>query len=195
MVENWIHTDEAEDVAGAIRQALRSYQDTKVDEQAWKYMLIALHSALQGACVCHLSTTAQPIGAITDKNTAEWMKYFEESRTNPAAEPPEKTYLLNAYDLAKRIRMPNSAGDGAPNAVTITDAELQWIKRIHDEVRNEFIHFSPKGWSLEVSGIPELAKLVSRIIGEIIHHGWAFRHQSSEWIAKLQSDLAVLSSL
>jgi len=157
-------------------------------------MLLALHSALQGACVCHLLTTAHPIGAVTDRNAGEWIAYFEESRTNPAAKIP-KTYMLNAEKLAERVREPNSSGDGQSSAIAISDQEMEWIRRIHTENRNEFVHFSPKGWSIEVSGIPEFAKLVSRIIGEIIAHGWAFRHQSPEWTAKLQSDLTALSSL
>jgi len=194
MTQIWISTDEAEDVAGAIRQALRSYRDTETDPQAWKYMLLALHSALQGACTCHLLTTAHPIGAVTDKNAGEWIDYLEKSRTNPAVKHP-KTYMLNAVELAKRVRNANSSGDGCSSAILIAEPEIQWIRRIHDEVRNELVHFSPKGWSIEVSGIPEFAKLVSRIIGEIIAHGWAFRHQSPEWTAKLQRDLAALSSL
>ena len=68
--ETWIRTDEAEDAAGSVRHALRAGEMTANDPQAWKWVALALHSALQGACVCHLTTTAAPIGAVTSATPA-----------------------------------------------------------------------------------------------------------------------------
>ena len=62
MSENWLITDESNDVAGSIRHALRTASFVGEDPQAWKWIALALHSALQGACVCHLSTTAMRAG-------------------------------------------------------------------------------------------------------------------------------------
>jgi hypothetical protein len=41
-------------------------------------------------------------------------------------------------------------------------------------VRNQFVHFEPMGWSLEVSCVPELARTISRMLGEMFDIGWAF---------------------
>lgn len=177
MTENWIQTDEAEDVAGSIRHVLRAAQFVREDPLAWKWVVLALHSALQGACVCHLTTTTTPIGAVTERNAVEWLKYFDDSRINPKAKPP-KTYLMTLPDLLKAVRKPGSAGDRSyASKVGISEPELHWLRRFHDDVRNQFVHFEPMGWSIEVSGIPELARLVARIIEEILRVGWAFRHQ------------------
>jgi len=62
MAENWIRTDEAEDVAGSMRHAIRAGRLVAEDSQAWKWVVLAVHSALQGACVCHLTETAAPLG-------------------------------------------------------------------------------------------------------------------------------------
>lgn len=177
MAENWIRTDESGDVAGSIRHVLLVSRFVKEDPLAWKWIILALHSALQGACVCHLTTTFTPVGAVTEKNALEWLEYIDASRANPKAKRP-KTYLMALPDLLKAVRKPNSAGDRS-NAVgiEISDAELRWLQRFHNDVRNQFVHFEPTGWSLEVSGIPELAKLVTRIIEEILQVGWAFRFQ------------------
>lgn len=185
----WIQTDEAEDVAGSVRHALRAAKFTPDDPQAWKWVLLALHSALQGACVCHLVTTASPIGAVTPRNANEWLGYFEASRTDPNARAPV-TYLLNLPALVKAIREPRSAGDGSNEAgIAVSDSELEWVCRLHDSVRNQFVHFSPQGWSLEVSGIPDFAKLTARIILEIDNAAWAFRHQGAAWRERLRTDL------
>jgi hypothetical protein len=185
----WIRTDEAEDVAGSIRQALRCMTFTESDGQAWKWVALALHSALQGACVCHLVTTASPVGAVTERNAGEWLEYFEKRRDDPAARPPQ-TYLLILPDLLKALRKSRSAGDRSnASGVRLSDQELSWLRRFHDEVRNQFVHFEPMGWSLEVSDIPRLAQLIARIIEEILELGWAFRHKDAVWREALLAHL------
>ena len=192
----WIRTDEAEDVAGSIRHALRVAPSLADDPQAWKWVMLALHSALQGACVCHLTTTAAPVGALTKQNTGEWLDFFEKQRIDPAAKPPSKTHLLNLPDLLRAVRKARSAGDRSNAAgVTLSDAELAWLKRIHGEVRNQFVHFEPMGWSIEVSGVPDLARLIVRVFSEMLKIGWAFRHLGSEGHAALRYDLKTLAAL
>jgi hypothetical protein len=192
MAENWIQTDETDDVAGSIRHALRAAEFIGEDPLAWKWVALALHSALQGACICHLTTTASPVGAVTKRNAGEWLQYFEESRTNSEARPP-KTHLMDFPALLKAVRKPNSAGDGSNMAgVAITDGELGMLQWFHDEIRNQFVHFEPMGWSIEVSEVPEIARLVARIISEIVRLGWAFRHQDSAKREELMQSLRVL---
>lgn len=195
MAEMWIDTDEAEDVAGSLRQIIRMVNYLGDDAQAWKWVVIALHSALQGACVCHLTTTAAPLGAVNKKNAAEWIHYFEDSRTNPKAERP-KTYLMNLPELLKATSQPNSAGGGGSNAgVTISQSELDWLKRFHNNIRNQFTHFEPMGWSIEVSGIPQISKLAARIIIDILEAGWAFRHLSTMQREEMKKNLSYLEQL
>jgi hypothetical protein len=190
----WVRTDEAEDVAASVRHVLRCRKFTGDDPHIWKWVALGLHSALQGACVCHLVTTATPIGAVSERNAGDWLKYFEALRDDPGAKPP-KTYLLSLPGLLKAVRKPHSAGDRRNSSgVALTDEELAWLCRFHDEVRNQFVHFEPRGWSLEVSGIPDLGRLTARIIEEILEMGWAFRHQDTYWKSRLKADLACLAS-
>jgi hypothetical protein len=193
MAENWIRTDEADDVAGSIRHAIRVAQFVGEDPLAWKWVVMALHSALQGACVCHLTTTAAPVGAVTNRNADEWLVYFEDSRTDPNAKPP-KTHLMGLPDLLTAVGKPHSAGDRSNAAgVAISESELRWLRRFHKDIRNQFVHFEPMGWSIEVSGIPEIAKLVARIIGEILRIGWAFRHQDLAQREEMERSLQTLA--
>lgn len=97
-------------------------------------------------------------------------------------------------DLLKAVRKPYSAGDRSNDmGVRITDSEINWLRHFHDAVRNQFVHFEPLGWSLEVSGIPDIAALTSRIVGDIADVGWAFRHKSDVWMCALRKDLAQLA--
>jgi hypothetical protein len=189
----WLHTDEDEDVAASIRHALRSLRFVSDDIQAWKWVALSLHSALQGACVCHLVTTAVPIGAVTKQNAKEWISYFEACRDDEEVRPP-RTYLLSLPDLLKEVRKPHSAGDRSNECgIAITDSELAWLRRFHDEIRNQFSHFEPRGWTVEISGLPQLGSVISRIIRDVLLAGWAFRHTDDRWKARLLTDLKTLS--
>ena len=195
MIESWIRTDESADVAGSIRHVIRAAQFVRDDPLAWKWVVIALHSALQGACVCHLTTTAAPLGAVTQRNAREWLTYFKESRTNPDAKPP-KTRLMSLPDLLSAVRKPRSAGDRSNDVgISISESELRWLRRFHEDIRNQFVHFEPTSWSIEVSGIPELAKLIAHIIGEILHVGWAFRHQDARQLFEIQESVCALTHI
>jgi hypothetical protein len=195
MSEKWVRTDEAEDVAGSIRHAIRAVQFVEQDPQAWKWLVLALHSALQGACVCHLTTTAAPLGGVSRRNAKEWLKYFEDQRVNANAKQP-KTFLMCLPDLLKAVRKPDSAGDRSDGSgVEISDSELDWLTSFHKIIRNQFTHFEPMVWSIEVSGIPEITKLIARIIKDILEVGWAFRHLAQEQRDELQKSLETLETM
>ena len=192
---HWIRTDEAEDVAASVRHVLRCWALAVQDPQAVKWAALALHPALQGACVCHLTTTASPVGAVTKDNAVAWLDYFERSRSDPTASPP-KTVLMTLPDLLKAIRRPNSIGGGdCSPGIDIADDEFNWLRRFHKDIRNQFVHFSPQGWSIEISGLPGLAKLTARIISAVLDAGWGFRHQDEAWRRAIRADLIILFSL
>lgn len=177
--ELYIQTDEAEDVAGSIRHALRCADFVSEDPQTWKWGILALHSALQGACVCHLTTTAAPVGAVTKRNAIEWLRYLNESGRDQNTKPP-KTELMRLPDLLKAVRKQGAAGGFANSApIEISDSELGLLTHIHSEIRNQFVHFAPRGWSIEMSGVPQIAQIIARIIKDIDDCGWAFRHLDS----------------
>ena len=194
-MENVITTDEAQDVVGSLRHCLTCLELSDADPMAWKWAFLSLHAALQGACVCHLTTTASPVGALTDNSTSEWLKYFEEVRTYPKAKRP-KTKLQPMPKLIKKIRKNGSGESGyCDRKIKVSDTELQWIQRLHDEIRSQFVHFAPMGWSIDTSGFPEFAKLCARIISDIQKAGWGLRHLSADEQQELRSLLQKLSNL
>lgn len=191
--ERWIRTDEADDVAGSVRHAIAARGMVDDDPLAWKWVALALHSALQGACVCHLTITASPVGALTKKSTEEWWTYLNAPPGNDLPRP--KTVLMALPDLLKAVRRPNSVGDrSGPSGIAVSDAELAWLRRFHEAVRNQFVHFAPMGWSLEVSGIPGIGALTARIVAEVERAGWGFRHMDAGARHALRLDLETLAN-
>jgi hypothetical protein len=192
MNEVWLRTDESEDVAASIRHCIASLTLSQTDLHASKWVLLSLHSALHGACVCHLTTTFRPVGAVTKQNTLEWIKWSDDRRNNPALSPPT-TKIANLPELLKRIRKPNSVGDGSnAEGISLSNSEYEWWNRIHSEIRNQFTHFGPMGWSIDLSGVPDLVQLTVRLIRNISAVGWAFRHTDADWKSELLANLASL---
>lgn len=143
--------------------------------------------------LCHLAETAAPVGAVTKANAREWLEYFENSRTNHDVIRP-KTHLMTLPDLLKAVRKSGSAGGNSnTEGIAISDAELCWLWRFNEEVRNQFVHFEPMSLSIEVSGIPEIAKLIARIIQDILEIGWAFRHQDIAEREEMERSLKALA--
>lgn len=195
MQPNWFDTDEREDVLGSLRQALRMTNYVKEDSQAWKWFAIAIHSGLQGACICHLTTSAPPIGAIRDGDVKIWLDYFEKSRSDPNISYP-KTKLLPLPDLLKRVREIGSSGDCIQTSkIDISDFEMECLIAFHNNIRNPFVHFEPKIWSIETSGLPFIAVLSARIIQDIFEYGYGFRHLTDEAKNELQDLLRRLTDL
>ncbi|MEQ1499240.1 MAG: hypothetical protein ABL914_11305 [Novosphingobium sp.] len=193
MAEVWLETDECEDVLSSVRHCSVSFGLAETDLHAFKWVILSLHSALQGSCVCHLVGTAGPLGATTKRNATEWCVYYAAKVDEQVSRP--KTKIAELPELLKRIRKENSAGDGSQGSeIQLTDSDLQWWKRTHDRMRNQFVHFEPMGWSIELSGIPELVLVTSRIIKEIESNGWAFRHMSDEWRCTLCEEIRNLET-
>lgn len=79
--------------------------------------------------------------------------------------------------------------------ILISDRELRYLINIHTEIRNQFTHFEPTGWSIEISGIPELASLISRIITDILDRGCGFIHLDRKVLDTMRANLIQLSKL
>jgi hypothetical protein len=62
-----------------------------------------------------------------------------------AAPPPEKEYLLHFYELLARIQTPCFMLRYTRSAVvSVSDAQMQLLEWLHEEIRNVFEHFIPE---------------------------------------------------
>lgn len=189
----YLETDEAHEVSYSIQHAVFLIDNIKGDPYMYKWILLALHSALQGACIGHLVRTDGVSGIVTPRSQKEWMTFLHEGIDQEKATVP-KTIILAMPDLLKAIRKPGSCGGDSLTNIELTDNELHCLKKIHSEIRNQFIHFNPLSWSLEVSGIPKLGALIARIIEDIDAANWAFRHLEEDIRSRMIDELKFLRS-
>lgn len=126
------------------------------DLHLWRWVIIALHNAAQGVMVLSLRHS-NGLLALTDESYVSWVSAYEKNKTLP----PEKldTYL----NLYKKVKCKQWGQIGGNSRFVPQGSEGGDIKRLNS-LRNQFIHFTPKGWSLEVSGLPRICLASARLV-------------------------------
>jgi len=169
-----------------------------------------MHNAIQGAMVCHLSGTAH-LGALTDKCIDAWLDWHErdgrgeikrikigtneqgisEYRFATAKDFPPDEKLADANVLFKRLYGQNNRRERGGAILSISTAQRESFRRLHD-LRNGFTHFTPKGWSIELSGLANIFLDMVDVLDQISADSWPFRNMSEKELANLRKVLKEL---
>lgn len=144
----WLRTDETEEAISALEMIAESALALSADIYSWKWAIIAAHNALQGFMVLALRQ-GNGLLALKDKIAAQWLKAYREGGKYPI----EK--LDNFLNLYKKVKSDRMLCYGHSMKFTATSDHNRSVKKLN-QLRNEFIHFVPKGWSLELTGLPEI---------------------------------------
>lgn len=207
----YLRTDERVDVLASLSVCQQCLDRIEAEPGLWKWVILSMHNAMQGAMVCHLSGTAQ-LGALDKKSATAWLAWHQRdiygeierisdgidefgipiTRIKNKIDYPPKAKLANAKQLFKRLynnceRVEPSAG----GVLKISEAERRSFDQLN-KLRNEFSHFTPKGWSIELSGLPETLEDVLGVMQKIALDPWPFRHLGSVETAKLDEILLTL---
>jgi hypothetical protein len=208
----YIEFNERTDVLASLSLCLMCLQNLSDEPALWKWAILSLHNALQGAMVCHLSGTAN-IGALLKKSAAARLEWFERDRRGEinkidvgiddvlgirkvrfatAKNNPPEEHLADAKTLFNRLSNEDGRYEGGVGEVlVITDSQRDSFRRLH-ELRNDFAHFTPKGWSIELAGLPGIFLNMVEVLDNISADDWPFRHMGSlerEQLRNLLQDL------
>jgi hypothetical protein len=180
----YLHTDELQELLDALRKVRAELEAARTDDHAWKWAIHALQSAVQNAIVAAISGT-DGLGALTERSARARRDDYE----NEGGEYPDAR-LAGFRELYRRMR----AQTGFPTDPGV-DEDVGRLVRL----RNEFEHFAPKGWSVQLAGLPRIFRNLLRIVA---HLGWSPGHilwyeEEHEAEARRQFDaiLALLDDL
>ena len=144
----FLRTGEHEEAVRSLEWTARQADEVSSDPYLWKWVLISLHNAVQGFMVLSL-WNGNGLLALRDRVAAKWIAAHEDGGPYPVEKLDE---FLNLYSKVKNASNFHFEGVG-PFLPGSTHDES--IKRLND-FRNEFIHFTPKGWSLELAVLPRI---------------------------------------
>ena len=142
----WLRLDEQENAIDNL-EMVHHFLTGIESERKWKWAIIALHQALYGFLISALRGTD---GRLLLKP--------------PSRKKPQERQLIGIWEALKRMKDPDSFI--WVNAKPLeTDSEDDFaIDRLINGFRNEFEHFKPKQWSIEVSGMPKILLTVLGVI-------------------------------
>ena len=142
----WLRTDEREDAVRALEWTAQVARSVGRDPHNWKWLLISLHNAVQGYIVVALEK-GNGLLALRPKVARRWLAAFEGSGPYPV----EKEKLDDFLPLYAKVK-------DRKHFQTPFPATANHDKRINqlNELRGQFVHFTPCGWSLELAGLPDI---------------------------------------
>lgn len=173
--QTWLKTNEIEEFIDALEHTAKLAGQVKDDVKAWKWLIIALHSALQGACVCALrGHDTAGVTILTKKSWKEVLHWLNvERRKNPCSPMPAER-LANLKELFARVR--NPALLPALHTLSASADIVADIDKLN-RLRNELIHFIPCGLSLDVSGLPRIVAHTADAIEHLVVSQPTFWHR------------------
>lgn len=190
----YLRTDHWVDAVASLEGAQEFAHRVPADERYWKWLLIAMHSAVQGFMALALEQ-GNALLVMKEELTAKWLKAHETGGPYPEN---RMDFFLSLYEKVK------------------SDVVCRYVhsKRFvpgpsHDysmgklnELRNDFIHFFPKGWSIQLAGLPKVCidcLDVAQFLGwesmTILWHNPSLNERGREASAQLRAELERLEGV
>ena len=187
-MKGWLETDEFQEAVISLEVLSDQLPKVLIDDHHWKWAIIGLHNALQGFMVLALTGT-NGLNALTEKCAKEWLAAYERGdRTSP------KRKLDSFLNLYKKIQSDNHMGIyNISVSFKPKNSQEHSIKKLN-ALRNEFIHFVPQGWMLELDGLPQIVEDCLSIIhflafecGNVFWHNETLEKQTRAYIDSARS--------
>jgi len=164
-------------------------EQTTNDSTSWFFIILDVHRAIYCAMIAALKGTAG-IGAFSAKLRAEWLDYFEASRSDPTLKPPKGDYVLRLCDLLERVERGTADMMGPP--LQLTPEQRADILKLN-EFRGDLEHVKPQSWSLETSGLPRISANAAEAFSVLLQ---SFQHHLEvEEIEELERAISKLRAL
>jgi hypothetical protein len=144
----------------------------------WKWMIIAAHNGLQGALVCAIQNTSAT-NVLDKKSETKMLNYLEILEGDPPQE-----YLADFITLVGRYRKKYPCHG-------LTTEQLKHIHKLHKQFRNNFAHFVPKGWWIEIAMLPAIIESTLALIEAAMKQGQVAIHLNGNMKRRLEQNLAV----
>lgn len=147
---DYLRTDSLDDALSSFELASLFFDQAQSDNRYWKWFVIAMHSGVQG---CFALALAKSHGLLVQKpGVAAKMLAAIEARTEIPS--PHMDNFLRLYSKLQSEGIFKSTED---LPVQRSREQEEGLKSL-DELRDEFLHFNTKSWSIELALIETAAR-------------------------------------
>jgi hypothetical protein len=176
---DWITFNERDDVITSTDLLALVAPTLKTSPKNWKWVILAAHSGMQGALVCAIQDSTRT-NILEKRSAAATLAWLD----NPTGVHPSQ-YLDRYPALIKKYRKKY------PDC-SITLQQHKDLKKLHTEFRNQFTHFAPMQWSIEVVGLPRIAKAALDLIEDAVQKHQVEIHLTCNMKKHLAENLKVI---
>lgn len=148
---HWLRTNEREDAVRSLEWCAEIAKTVRADPHSWKWLLLSLHNAVQGYMVVALEK-GNGLLALRPRVAEKWLAAFRGDGPYPVEKLDDFLPLYKKIKTAACFRQPFPA----------TALHDQHLGKLH-ELRCQFIHFTPCGWSIELAGLPNIVSAATDI--------------------------------
>ena len=194
MENEYLRTNHWIDAVASLEAAQEFCARVSLDEHQWKWVLIAVHSAVQGFMALSLEH-GNGLLVLRDDITAKWLKAHESDKAYPGE---KMDFFMSLYEKVKSDVVCCYYGSRKFIAESSHDYSMQKL----NELRNDYVHFRPKGWSIELAGLPTLvlkcvdvARFLAFDTSTIIWHDSDLRLRAERAFGVVQAELHALELL
>ena len=150
-MENWLETDESQEAVLALQLVSEqlAHLESTGNPHYWTWIIVGLHNALQGFMVLALRGRNN-VNVLTEDCAKEWLAADERKDGKYPEQKLDK--FLNLYQKIKSDRMQMYVNS---RIFKPSGTQSRSIRKLNS-FRNDFMHFVPKGWLIEVSGLTQI---------------------------------------
>lgn len=143
--ERFLRLTEETNALDYLERAGEFIRQSNSDERAWKWVVLSLHGALYGFAIAACkSSNYQSVVKVTRKGREHLITLDE------------------ALGMCKDARWMGALQGGLP--LNLSASQEDSIRRLKETLRNNFEHYIPGGWSIELHGLPRIAMDVLDVI-------------------------------
>jgi hypothetical protein len=154
--ENYLQTNLAIEAVKSLEFAARLAKEIQNDTYAWKWLLTTLHNAAQGYMVLAL-WNGNGLLAMPKESAKLWLDAYRNNTPYPA---DRLDNFLNLYSKCKKAENFNYCGSIVFTSLPKHNISFKEL----NSFRNDFIHFTPKSWQINLIGFPSLVVDVLELI-------------------------------
>jgi hypothetical protein len=159
--DGWVRINEFSDLMSSLKAVEHLIPLTNQDIGMWKWVIVSLHSAVQGTAVCIL-TRSDGSGALKEHLEAKVREFYAENK-NSLNNADEFIEIFSKNELAALPYLLRRLGCSFPKDNVLpeesADKTLHYLVKLHNW-RNFFIHFPPLHWTAPETEFIELTAVI-----------------------------------
>jgi len=143
--DKYIRFTEESNALDYLEKAYMYIQNITNKPKDWKWVIISLHGCLYGFAICAIQGTDSNSVSVENKNGLRKLISFDDA-------------IRLCQDRNRMTMTVNS------KVLILTTQQKDSIRRLSKQFRNNFEHYMPMSWSIEIHGFPEIVMNILDII-------------------------------